>query len=87
MADIPALPAVAWTFDLTKVTRKEYSDFRLGKLSDDGDNAILARVTGMSVDIIQAMPLIEFRWMVRAFFKKATEPLADPNSAAPSSTP
>jgi hypothetical protein len=76
-----------WTFDLTKVTRRQYSDFRLGKLGDDQDNAILADVTGMTADMIEALPLIEFRQLVRAFFRKATEPLADPNSPAPSSTP
>lgn len=80
------MPDAAWTFDLEKVTRKQYSDFRLGRLADDGDNALLARVTGMSVADVEAMPLMEFRRMVRAFFKKATEPLTDPNSASASST-
>lgn len=83
MADVPA---PAWTFDLHEVTRKQYSDFRLGRLTDDGDNALLSRVTGVDVSTIEAMPLLEFRRMVQAFFKKATEPLADPNSASASSS-
>ena len=87
MADVPAPAPPRWVFDLEKVSRKEYSAFRLGQLTDDDDNALLSKATGMSVEMIEAMPLPEFRQLVRAFFKKATEPLADPNLPAPSSTP
>lgn len=86
MADFPAPGPAPLVFDLHQVSRKQYSDFRLGRMTDDGDNALLARVTGLSVAEVEAMPLLEFRRMVQAFFKKATEPLADPNSASASST-
>jgi len=86
MADAPAAGA-AWTFDLHQVSRKEYNAFRRGQLTDEADNALLAKVTGMSVDMIDAMPLDEFKLLLAAFFKKAREPLADPNSPAPSGTP
>lgn len=67
------------TFDLNKVTRKQYTDFARGKMTDDQDNALLAKVTGLRVAQIENLTQPEFRRLVRAFYKKAMEPLADPN--------
>ena len=88
----PAPPAAAgtvspWTFDLAQVTRKEWNQFRRGLLTDAEDTALLAKVTGMSADIIDAMPMDVSKALIRDFIKKVMEPLANPNSAAPSGTP
>jgi len=74
-------------FDLHQLTRKEYNQLRLGELTPDQANAVLARVTGMTADILDAMPLDEFKGLMEAFYAKASRPLADPNSPAPSGTP
>jgi len=85
--EVSAPYASPWTFDLAHVTRKEWNQFRRGLLTDVEDTALLARVTGMSADMIDAMPLAESKALIRDFIKKVREPLADPNSAAPSGTP
>ena len=85
MADAPAAPE--WSFDLHQLSRKDYNAFRRGLLTDEQDNALLAKVTGMTADMIDALPLDEYKRLLAAFFKKAREPLADPNSPAPSGTP
>lgn len=74
---LPGGKAIA--FDLDKITRKEFTDFARGKLTDDQDNALLARVCGLTVKQIENLPQPEYRRLVRAFYKEAMEPLADPN--------
>lgn len=76
-----------WTFDLTQVTRKQYNDWRRGRQTDEEDDALLARVTGLPVETIQGMSVLESKALIEAFVRKVREPLANPNSAAPSSTP
>jgi len=89
MSDSPVELATPpeWRFDLAQVSRRAWIDFSTGKLSADEDDALLARVSGMSADMIQALPVLEYKALVRAFVRKLREPLANPNSAAPSTTP
>lgn len=67
------------TFDLGKVTRREYSALVEARLTNAQDDEIIARAAGLTVDQIGDLSQPEWRRLVRAFFKKAREPLADPN--------
>jgi len=65
------------SFDLMKVSMKEYRAFVKGSLLDSEDDLFLARVTGLAVEDIEALPQPVYRRMLTAFAKKAREPLED----------
>lgn len=73
-------------FDLYQMSRREWTNFVTGKGSPESDDRLLAQVTGMSMDIVQGLPHPAWRGLVKALVKKATEPLADPNSPSASSS-
>lgn len=79
MADHTLPDGRAIDFDLGKVTRREYSALIEGRLTNAQDDEIIARAAGLTVDELGNLTQPEWRRLVRAFFKKAREPLADPN--------
>ena len=67
------------TFDLEKITITEYRDFAKGSFTDGEDDSVLAKVTGQPVEYFSALSQPAYRRVLVAFFKKAREPLSDPN--------
>jgi hypothetical protein len=67
------------TFDLEKVSISEYRKFSSGSLMDEADDEILARVTGQPVEWVRGLSQPNYRRLCRAFFKRASGPLDDPN--------
>ena len=67
------------TFDLEQITITEYRKFATGALLSAEDDEILARVCGRTVEWVGALSQPNYRRLAAAFFKKAREPLADPN--------
>lgn len=65
--------------DLEKLTITEYRKFASGGMLDDQDDELLARVVGQPVEWVRGLSQPNYRKLLRAFFKKASEPLADPN--------
>jgi hypothetical protein len=85
MADITLSDGRALTFDLYKLTIKEYRSLFDKTQAQDEEDRLIARTVGLSLDEYQALAYPDFRRLADAFFKKAREPLADPNSASASS--
>lgn len=67
------------TFDLELVTHGEYDQFRQGKLGPEKDDELLARVSGLPVATLQGLTQLEYRRLLKAFFKKVLAPLDDPS--------
>jgi hypothetical protein len=85
MADITLSDGRALTFDLYQLTIKEYRSLFDKTQAQDEEDRLIARTAGLSLDEYQALPYPDFRRLAEAFFKKAREPLSDPNSASASS--
>jgi hypothetical protein len=85
-ADFTLPDGQAVRFDLYQMTRAEWVRFVSGKGTPEQDDALLARVAGMSVDMVQALPQPAWRGLAKALVRKAVEPLADPKSPGASSS-
>jgi hypothetical protein len=68
-----------FTIDLASVTISDYRKLGKSSMGDVSGDEILARAAGLSVDQVQALTYDDYRRLLRAFFKRAGEPLADPN--------
>jgi hypothetical protein len=66
-------------FDLDKISIREYRKFATGSMMSEDDDTLLAKVSGLTVEDIGNLPQPQYRLLLRAFFEKAREPLADPN--------
>lgn len=66
------------SFDIEKITRREYRAIIDGRLSSEQENCILARVAGITENQVDDMSLPEWRRFVHAFFAAAREPVNDP---------
>ena len=78
MADI-TINGIEIDFDLEKITISEHRKFARGSMLDEEDDEILAKVTGQPVEWIRDLSQVDYRRLLAGYFKKAREPLADPN--------
>jgi hypothetical protein len=78
MADI-TINGVEIIFDMEAVTIAEYRAFAKGSMMEEEDDVLLAKVAGMNVDDVRALSHPNYRRLLKGFFDKAREPLADPN--------
>ena len=65
------------TYDLGRLTLREYRSLFEPSQPDADADAILSKVTGL--DDIGSLPYLDWRRLMQGFFKAAREPLADPN--------
>jgi len=79
MADVILSNGREIIFDLHKVSQKEYRALFSNEQPDTEGDATVGRACGMSADEVADLPQPDYRLLVRAFFVKAREPLADPN--------
>ena len=80
MADITLSDGREITFDLNKISIKEYRALFCPEQPDAEEYEFLARVSGLSADEVGSLGFDDWRRFARAFFEKARQPLADPNS-------
>ena len=79
MADLILSDGQEITFDLNKITIKEYREiFDPTETNEDSDRK-LAKVCGMELDEVLSISYLDYRQLVNAFFRKCKEPLAVPN--------
>ena len=78
MADI-TIAGVELVFDLECVTIAEYRSFAKGSFTEEGDDDILARACGQTVEWVRGLSQPNYRRVLKGFFDKARAPLADPN--------
>ena len=67
------------TFDLGKLTIREYRALFDVSQPDEDEYKTLAKVTGLSAKEIGDLPFLEWRKLYRAFLEKCSQPVADPN--------
>ncbi len=79
MADVILSNGREIVFDLLKVSQKEYRALFSNEQPDVEGDAIIGRACGLSAEEVADLPQPDYRRLVRAFFKKASEPLDDPN--------
>ena len=65
--------------NLSLISIKEFRSLLDEKQTAEEGDVILAKACGVTVDEIQALPYPDYRRLVKAFYEKAREPLADPN--------
>lgn len=80
MADVILSNGREISFDLLKVSQKEYRALFSPEQPDTEGDAIIGRSCGLSADEVADLPQPDYRRLVRAFFKKASEPLDDPKN-------
>lgn len=85
-ADVTLSDGRELTIDLNRVTISEYRALFKTDQPDEEEYAILAKVCGVETAEIAALGYIDWKRTWQAFFKKAQEPLADPNSPSASTS-
>lgn len=86
MADVTLSDGREITFDLNKVTIREYRALFNAQQPDEDEYATLAKAAGMKPEAVSALGFEDWRQFGKAFFRKAQEPLADPNSQSASTS-
>ena len=74
------------TFNLNKVTIKEYRALFDVAQPDQEEYAILAKASGLTAEAVGNLGFDDWRLFATAFFEKAREPLADTNSVSASTS-
>lgn len=69
----------AVTFDLTRITMREFRSLFDGAQANEVGDELVGRTCGMSGDDLGALPYVDYRRLMAAFFKRCREPLADPS--------
>ena len=80
MSDITLENGREITFDLSKMTYGQWLGLFDPKESDERSDKTLARVSGLEMKELKALPLPEYKRLLQAMQKKARSPLSDPNA-------
>ena len=67
------------TYDLEQITITEHRKFSKGSMLDEEDDEILAKVINKPVEWVRGLSQANYRRVLLGYFKKAREPLSDPN--------
>ncbi len=84
MADVKLSNGKEITIDLYKISIKEYRSLFDREQPPETEDKLVAKVCDMNLDEYQNLPQPDWRLLVTTFFRKAREPLADPNSVSAS---
>jgi hypothetical protein len=80
MADVILSDEKQITFDLSKMTIREYRGMFDPQEDDNKTDETLARVAGMTLEELQLLSFPDYRKVARAFFSRCRNPDADPNA-------
>ena len=69
----------AVNFDLSKLTIAEYRALFDKKQSSAEEDAIMSKVSGLTVEEIGNLSYIDWKRFIMRFFARAREPVQDPN--------
>lgn len=86
MADVTLSNGRGLTFDLSKITISEFRSLLDPAQDEHKGDELVGGCSGMTAAEIGALPFPEYQKLMRAFFRKAREPLADPNSPSASTS-
>ncbi len=79
MADVVLSDGREINFDLYKLSIAEFRALIDPNRPNEEGDSLIAKVSGLSLDEVLNLPYPDYRLLVRAFFDKASNPLADPN--------
>ena len=79
MADLKLKSCKEISIDLSKITVKEWQALRNPAYSNDVDNEVVSRITGLTIEAIEKMAADEFNAMIFGIFDKMKRPLDSPN--------
>jgi hypothetical protein len=65
------------TFDLTKLTIKEYRRLFDKTQTPEEEDAILSKLAGLEAEDVAELSFIDYHKFINAFFKRAANPLSD----------
>ena len=80
MADVTLSDGTEITFDLMKVSYRQWKVIWDSGSSEDETNEHIARCAGMTADELLDLPQPDFKLLIHALHRKGTQPLAVPNS-------
>jgi hypothetical protein len=80
MADLTLSDGKEITFDLSKMTIREYRGLFSTTEDTDTSDGTIAKVAGLTLEEFQALPFPDYRRVSAKFFARAREPLTDPNA-------
>ena len=80
MSDFTLANGTEITFDLSKMTYGQWLGLFDTKESEERSDSTLARVCGLKIKDLKAIPFLEYKALFQAFLKKTREPLQDPNA-------
>lgn len=84
MADLILSNGREITFDLSKMTVREYRALFDPKGKTEIEDKIISRVADLTIDEYLDLTQPDWRLLLLTFFKRAREPLASPNSQSES---
>ena len=79
MADITLSDGRQVSYDLSKITIREFRALFKTEQPDSEEWATLAKVTGLTAQEIGDLSYPDYRRLAKGFFEAAKDPLADPN--------
>lgn len=74
------------TIDKSEVTISEWRAYWRATTSDEENDKLLAKVSGLAVDVVSHLLLDDYKRLSEAFRKKCLEPLSDPKNSESAST-
>jgi hypothetical protein len=66
------------TFDLSKLTLKEYRELFNRQQPQADEDATMRKVTGLTQEELENLPLEDYKRLFKAFMGRCREPIADP---------
>ena len=87
MADLTLSNGREINFDISKMTIAEYRGVFSPKETEDESDATIAKVAGMTVDELRALPFSDYANVTGWLLTKAWAKARVPNSAGASTTP
>lgn len=79
MADVILSDGREITFDMSKVSLREYRAIFDKDQPQEEEDALISRASGLTVDEYLNLPYPEWRKLIMAFFAVARNPLTNPN--------
>lgn len=74
------------TIDVSTLKNKEYRNFVTGAMTVEEEDALISRLTGLSVEYLGDMLRDDFRRLYLKFVELANHPLDDPKNSPSAST-
>jgi len=79
MTDVTLYNGREITFDLNLISRREFLSLLDKEQKEEEGNTLVGKTCGLSGDDVSNLGYEDWRRLMKAFYKKATSPLDDPN--------